>query len=125
MVCNLFTPNFLHGIRPNDTTWSPHTFFSIAFPRSSYARSSTPFKGLPDLAHAGSSRTFKSRKQASSDSVHKSFIGSVYGFFRIVTRLPASSLVSPHPFLRQSGFVRVRRAEFDWGLLCAELWKRA
>ena len=49
----------------------------------------------------------------------------MYSFFRIVTRLPASALVSPQPFLRQNGFVRLRRAEFDWGLLCAELWKRA
>jgi ubiquinone/menaquinone biosynthesis C-methylase UbiE len=49
----------------------------------------------------------------------------MYCFFRIVTKLPASALVSPQPFLRQSGFVRVRRAEFDWGLLYAELWKRA
>ena len=48
----------------------------------------------------------------------------MYGFFRIVTKLPASALVSPQPFLRRNGFVRVRRAEFDWGLLCAELWKR-
>jgi ubiquinone/menaquinone biosynthesis C-methylase UbiE len=49
----------------------------------------------------------------------------MYGFFRVVTKLPASALVAPQPFLRQNGFVRVRRAEFDWGLLCAELWKRA
>ena len=49
----------------------------------------------------------------------------MYSFFRIVTKLPASTLVSPQPFLRQCGFVRVRRTEFDWGLLCAELWKRA
>ena len=48
----------------------------------------------------------------------------MYGFFRIVTRLPASSLVPPQPFLRRSGFVRVRHVEFDRGLLCAELWKR-
>ena len=49
----------------------------------------------------------------------------MYGFFRITTKLPASALIPPQPFLRQNGFVRVRRAEFDWGLLCAELWKRA
>ena len=49
----------------------------------------------------------------------------MYGFFRIATKLPASALVSPRPFLRQNGFVRVSRSEFDWGLLCAELWKRA
>jgi ubiquinone/menaquinone biosynthesis C-methylase UbiE len=49
----------------------------------------------------------------------------MYGFFRIVTKLPASSLVSPQPFLRQHGFVRVRREEFDHGLLSTELWKRA
>ncbi|HEY5813060.1 MAG TPA: class I SAM-dependent methyltransferase, partial [Terrimicrobiaceae bacterium] len=49
----------------------------------------------------------------------------MYSFFRVVTKLPASALVAPQPFLREHGFVRVRRAEFDWGLLCAELWKRA
>jgi hypothetical protein len=48
----------------------------------------------------------------------------MYGFFRIVTKLPASALVCPQPFLGRNGFVRVRRAEFDSGLLCAELWKR-
>jgi hypothetical protein len=49
----------------------------------------------------------------------------MYGFFRIATKLPASRLVSPRPFLRKHGFIRVRREEFDWGLLTAELWKRA
>ena len=48
----------------------------------------------------------------------------MYRFFRVVTKLPASAFVSPQPFLRQAGFIRVRRAEFDRGLLCAELWKR-
>ena len=49
----------------------------------------------------------------------------MYGFFRIATKLPASRLVSPRPFLRKHGFIRVRRQEFDWGLLIAELWGRA
>jgi ubiquinone/menaquinone biosynthesis C-methylase UbiE len=49
----------------------------------------------------------------------------MYGFFRLATKLPASALVLPQPFLRQNGFVRVSRSEFDWGLLFAELWKRA
>jgi ubiquinone/menaquinone biosynthesis C-methylase UbiE len=49
----------------------------------------------------------------------------MYGFFRIATKLPASRLVSPRPFLRKYGFIRVRRQEFDWGLLTAELWRRA
>ncbi len=49
----------------------------------------------------------------------------MYRFFRVVTKLPASAFVSPQPFLRQAGFIRVRRVEFDRGLLCAELWKRA
>jgi ubiquinone/menaquinone biosynthesis C-methylase UbiE len=48
----------------------------------------------------------------------------MYAFFCLVTRLPASALVPPQPFLRQSGFLCVRRVEFDRGLLCAELWKR-
>jgi ubiquinone/menaquinone biosynthesis C-methylase UbiE len=49
----------------------------------------------------------------------------MYGFFRLATKLPASRLVLPRPFLRKHGFVRVRRQEFDWGLLTAELWRRA
>jgi ubiquinone/menaquinone biosynthesis C-methylase UbiE len=49
----------------------------------------------------------------------------MYGFFRLATKLPASRLVSPRPFLRGHGFIRVRREEFDWGLLVAELWRRA
>jgi ubiquinone/menaquinone biosynthesis C-methylase UbiE len=48
----------------------------------------------------------------------------MYAFFRLVTKLPASTLIPPQPFLRKSGFVRVRRVEFDRGLLCAELWRR-
>jgi ubiquinone/menaquinone biosynthesis C-methylase UbiE len=48
----------------------------------------------------------------------------MYRFFRVATNLPASALISPQPFLRQVGFIRVSRAEFDRGLLYAELWKR-
>jgi ubiquinone/menaquinone biosynthesis C-methylase UbiE len=48
----------------------------------------------------------------------------MYAFFRVVTKLPAAALVSPQPFLRECGFVQVCRAEFDRGLLFAELWKR-
>lgn len=48
----------------------------------------------------------------------------MYSFFRLFTKLPASALVSPQPFLKQCGFVRVRRVEFEWGLLVTELWKR-
>jgi ubiquinone/menaquinone biosynthesis C-methylase UbiE len=48
----------------------------------------------------------------------------MYGFFRVATKLPATRLISPRPFLRKYGFIRVRRQEFDWGLLAAELWKR-
>jgi ubiquinone/menaquinone biosynthesis C-methylase UbiE len=49
----------------------------------------------------------------------------MYGFFRLFTKLPASRLVSPRPFLRKHGLIRVRRQEFDRGLLTAELWRRA
>jgi hypothetical protein len=48
----------------------------------------------------------------------------MYRFFRVATNLPASALISPQPFLRQVGFIRVSRAEFDRGLLYTELWKR-
>jgi ubiquinone/menaquinone biosynthesis C-methylase UbiE len=49
----------------------------------------------------------------------------MYSLFRLFTKLPASALVPPQPLLRQSGLTRVCRAEFDRGLLCAELWRRA
>jgi ubiquinone/menaquinone biosynthesis C-methylase UbiE len=60
-------------------------------------------------------------RQLRAEIIHR----LMYGFFRLATKLPASRLVSPRPFLRRYGFIRVRHQEFDWGLLTAELWRRA
>ena len=50
---------------------------------------------------------------------------SLYVFFRTVTRLPATELVAPDPFLEQAGFRLHRRIETDWSLLHSDWWKRA
>lgn len=47
---------------------------------------------------------------------------SMYLFFQAVTRLPARSLASPDPLLKQSGFMLARRSIFEWGLLHSDLW---
>jgi len=47
----------------------------------------------------------------------------MYRFFRVVTDLPAASLADPEHSLRASGFICRARKEFEWGLLCAELWE--
>ena len=51
-------------------------------------------------------------------------IGSLYTFFRVMTRLPASQLTPPDPFLERAGFTLQRRTESDWGLLHSDWWKR-
>jgi len=48
----------------------------------------------------------------------------MYGFFRIVTRLPARRLTRPDPLLEQAGFRLVGRRTTEWGLLQADLWAR-
>ena len=49
----------------------------------------------------------------------------MYGFFRLVTRLPARRLSPPDNALRAEGFTLAGRAESEWGLLRADLWHRA
>jgi ubiquinone/menaquinone biosynthesis C-methylase UbiE len=51
-------------------------------------------------------------------------IGSLYTFFRVMTRLPARKLTPPDPFLERAGFTLHRRAESEWGLLHSDWWKR-
>lgn len=48
----------------------------------------------------------------------------MYRFFRLATRLPATEITKPAPQLERSGLVCEGRAEFDWGLLYAELWRK-
>jgi ubiquinone/menaquinone biosynthesis C-methylase UbiE len=49
-------------------------------------------------------------------------IGSMYLFFRTITRLPARKLTSPDLFLERAGFTLHRRKESEWGLLHSDWW---
>ena len=48
----------------------------------------------------------------------------MYAFFRSVAGLPAKRLTPPDTLLSSHGFCRERRAEFNRGLLSAEVWRR-
>ena len=48
----------------------------------------------------------------------------LYRFFRTLTRINASQLISPDLGLTDAGFALRQRATFDWGLLKSELWHR-
>jgi ubiquinone/menaquinone biosynthesis C-methylase UbiE len=47
-----------------------------------------------------------------------------YLFFRVATRLPARHLAPPQPFLLRNGLRKEGRAEFNYRLLYAELWRK-
>jgi SAM-dependent methyltransferase len=47
-----------------------------------------------------------------------------YLFFRVATRLQASSLVAPDPYLSAAGFRLAKRNLSNWGLLHSDLWVR-
>ncbi len=49
---------------------------------------------------------------------------SMYRFFRIMTRLPATRLADYTGPLQQQGFKLKARETFDWGLLRADCWQR-
>jgi len=49
----------------------------------------------------------------------------MYWFFRQAVGLPARRLTVPDPLLQKAGFRLVGRAEFDRGLVRADLWRRA
>jgi ubiquinone/menaquinone biosynthesis C-methylase UbiE len=51
-------------------------------------------------------------------------VGVLYRFFRFATGLSTRRLISPHPWLKRSGFQLHRRIEFDLGLLHSDWWKR-
>jgi SAM-dependent methyltransferase len=48
----------------------------------------------------------------------------MYGFFRLVTRLPARRVTQPDGLLAAQGFELRRRQAFEWGLISADLWQR-
>lgn len=48
----------------------------------------------------------------------------MYGFFRKFVGLPARRLTPPDELLRAEGFSLIRRRDFNWGLLRADLWHR-
>ncbi|HTJ01117.1 MAG TPA: class I SAM-dependent methyltransferase [Dongiaceae bacterium] len=52
----------------------------------------------------------------------RAILASLYLFFRQTTRLPASHLTPPDPYLSARGFVLRARRKFDWGLLHSDLW---
>ena len=49
----------------------------------------------------------------------------MYEFFRRTVALPARRLTPPDDLLQSHGFDLIARREFDWGLLRAEVWRRA
>ncbi len=54
----------------------------------------------------------------------KLILWTMYRFFRITTRLPASQLVDYTDRLQRQGFRLESREVFEWGLLRADLWRR-
>lgn len=51
-------------------------------------------------------------------------LNAMYLFFKIATRLPASKLTRPDPFLVRGEFVLSERRVSEWGLLHTDLWHR-
>jgi len=54
----------------------------------------------------------------------KAMVWALYRFFRWSTRLSASRLTPPDPWLQHHGFALTERRHFDWGLLHSDLWTR-
>jgi ubiquinone/menaquinone biosynthesis C-methylase UbiE len=52
----------------------------------------------------------------------RAWIGSLYGFFRVVTGLRTRALVDHHPILARCGFRLVCQETSRFGLLASELW---
>jgi ubiquinone/menaquinone biosynthesis C-methylase UbiE len=48
---------------------------------------------------------------------------TMYAFFRVATRLPASRLTPPDANLQRGGFVLRDRRESEWGLLRSDYWE--
>jgi ubiquinone/menaquinone biosynthesis C-methylase UbiE len=54
----------------------------------------------------------------------RTWLAVMYLFFRIATRIQASGLIDPTPFMRGEGLVSTRQVLFRKGLLKSELWRR-
>lgn len=54
----------------------------------------------------------------------QAILWSMYRFFRVMTRLPATRLTDCTGLLQQQGFKLTDRETFDWGLLRADCWQR-
>ena len=52
------------------------------------------------------------------------WLAAMYLFFRITTRIEASELIDPTPFLRVEGFTLTRQHLFRKGILKSEIWRR-
>jgi len=48
---------------------------------------------------------------------------ALYRFFGLATGLTTRRLIPPDPFLNRSGFEKIRRRPFAFGLIHSELWK--
>ena len=85
---------------------------------------------IAKLAHAAAPRAdwlladFQTAESGLCRHRSRLILWGMYRFFRVVTRLPASELISPDGFLQQHGF-RLRECEaYDWGLLRSDWWQR-
>ena len=54
----------------------------------------------------------------------RGWLAAMYLFFRTTTRIQASELIDPTPFMRAEGFVLVRQQLFQKGMLKSEMWRR-
>ena len=52
-------------------------------------------------------------------------LAAMYGFFRLVTRLPARSLTPVDGLLAANGFQLQKRRRSEWGLLHSDLWRKS
>jgi ubiquinone/menaquinone biosynthesis C-methylase UbiE len=54
----------------------------------------------------------------------RGWLAAMYLFFRITTRIEASELIDPTPFMRAEGLALTRQRLFRKGMLKSEIWRR-
>ncbi len=59
-----------------------------------------------------------------SGPVSRLLLAGMYLFFKVATRIPASTLVDPVPILLSNGLERIRREESLGGFLAATIWRK-